>query len=305
MRSYTLTIGKPVYLSDKTVKISDYVSDNDKKNAIIIKELNIDFSLKKDNSKHPNKGYVTVYNLSQESIDFLSANQAESLSVIFTAGYDGDERQIFSGTVEFMEDAWEGATRKTKFIFGDASLNIYRSVSSRSYKKGTQVNTILNDLISDLGLPKGRVIPFGAEAIENSMAFQGNSATNLQTLAKNTGSTFSVQDGAVYWTREGERLKDVVFEISEETGMKESPTPKNPNLNKKKKKKKDAKKEDAGLTVTTLLNGAIIPETTVYLKSKKYTGFYKVVYLTHKGEYEGNSWDTELGLAEVAGIIKQ
>ncbi len=54
--------------------------------------------------------------------------------------------------------------------------------------------------------------------------------------------------------------------------------------------------------VTSLLNGAILPETTVHVTSKQYTGFYKVVYLTHKGELEGNDWDTEMGLADVTGV---
>lgn len=303
MRTYTLTIGRPVYLSDKTTKISDYTSDAGK-NAILVRDLNIEFDIKKDNSKHPNKGYVTVYNLSQDNINFLSSNQGEKLAVILTAGYDNDERQIFSGTVEYMEDTWDGPTRKTKFIFGDASANIYRSTSARSYKAGTPINTVLNDLVSDLNLPKGRIIPFSAETLSHSMAFNGNTAENLDKLASNTGSTFSVQDGAVYWTKQGTRLKEVVFEVSELTGMKGSPTPKNPAPFKKKKKKKDAKKEDAGLIVTSLLNGAILPETTIHLTSRSYTGFYKVVYLSHKGEYEGNNWDTEMGLANVTGVTQ-
>lgn len=311
-RTYTFIVGKPVYVTaGKATKITDDIGNPENGDAYLIKELQVNFNIKKDNSKDPNKGYITIFNLSDNIVNYLDANQNEKIAAMFYAGYNYDEKLLFSGTIEFMEDKWNGETRETKFILGDASDALGNSRSSRSYKKGTPLNDVLNGLVSDLNLPTGRIIPFGAgETLQYSMAFSGNTAQNLTTLAGNTGSTFSVQDGAVYWTREGSRLKDSVFEISEETGMINSPTPKNPEPAKKRKAKRKpnskAKKnvrEDAGLTVTSLLNGAIIPETTIYLKSKSKTGFYKVVYLEHKGSLEGGDWQTELGLSETRGEL--
>jgi len=322
MRSYRMVIGRPVYIGSKATNIADHLGDG---NAYVISnevgQANIQFEVKKDNSKEPNKGYITVYNLSEDTVNYLDANQRESLAVMLEAGFDGQNTMLFSGTIEFVQDSWEGPTRKTKMILGDATTNLLTAKTSRSYRKGTSLNVILNDLISDLSLPNGRVVPFVAETTTQAMAFSGNAANNLNRLATNTGSTFSVQDGAVYWTKQGKRLKQSVFEISAETGMHDSPTPQNPEpakrrLEKQKNKKTKTKKadadtrrtsaqikEDAGLVVTTELNGAIIPESTIYLKSLKYTGFYKVVYLTHKGELEGSDWVTELGLSEARGGV--
>ncbi len=79
--------------------------------------------------------------------------------------------------------------------------------------------------------------------------------------------------------------------------MHDSPTPQNPEpakrrLEKKSKSKRKPKenkgpsraeiKEDAGLVVVTELNGAIIPESTIYLKSQKYTGFTRSFILPTK-----------------------
>lgn len=321
-RTYKMTIGKPVYIGESATNISSYLNKGGENNAYVVSNefgpANIEFEVKKDNSKEPNKGYVTVFNLSDDTVSYLDANQRESIAIILEAGFDGDNKLLFSGTVEFVQDSWDGHTRKTKMILGDATNNLMTAKTSRSYRKGTSLDVILNDLISDLKLPKGKIIPFGAETTTQAMAFSGNAATNLNKLAANTGSTFSVQDGAVYWTKQGKRLKQAVFEISAETGMHDSPTPQNPEpakrrLEKQKNKKKSSTKphvktageikEDAGLVVTTELNGAILPETTIYLKSLKYTGFYKVVYLTHKGELEGSNWVTELGLSETRGGI--
>lgn len=136
---------------------------------------------------------------------------------------------------------------------------------------------MLNDLLKDMNLPKGRVVGFGNQTLQYSMAFSGNTAENLRRFARLTNSTFSVQDGALYWTKVGKRFKDSVFEISAESGMHGSPTPKNPEPAKKRKakaaakggtsKKKKNPREDVGLTVTTCLNGAILPESTIILKA--------------------------------------
>lgn len=320
-RTYTLVIGRPVVIGDKPLNIEKFANTS-KGDAYEIKNLHIDFSVKKDNSKEPNKGYVTVYNLSDEVVNYLAVNQRESLAVLFYAGYNGDEKLIFSGTVEYVEDDFPQETRQTKFILGDGTLNLTTATTARSYRKGTALNSVLNDLISDLKLPKGRIIDFGSQTLQSSMAFTGNASQNLANLAKNTGSTFSVQDGAVYWTREGSRFNNVMFEISEEGGMVGTPTPKQPSSSKKlikanakdkagekpkpaKKKKEHDIKEDVGMTVSTLLNGAILPESTVYLNTRYHKGFYKVAELTHRGGYETGEWVTELGLVETRGELMQ
>lgn len=325
-RTYTLVIGRPVQIGEKPVNIENYANTN-RGNAYEIKDLHIDFSIKKDNSKEPNKGYVTVYNLSDEVVNYLDTHQRDSLAVMLRAGYNGDEKLIFSGTVEYVEDTFPEETRQTKFILGDGTLNLTTATTARSYRKGTPLNSVLNDLVTDLKLPKGRVVDFGTQSTTHAMAFTGNASQNLANLAKNTGSTFSVQDGAVYWTREGSRFGNVMFEISEAGGMVGTPTPKQPSSAKKlikskakaaakaaagekpkapsksKKKKEHDIREDVGLTVSTLLNGAILPESTVYLNTKSHKGFYKVAELTHRGGYETGDWITELGLVETRGEL--
>lgn len=323
-RTYTLLIGRPVRVGEKPVNLEKY-ANTARGEAYEIKDLHIDFSMKKDNSKDPNKGYVTVYNLSDEVVNYLDINQRESLAVLLHAGYNGDEKLIFSGTVEWVDDNFPAETRETKFILGDGVLNLTTANTARSYRKGTPMNNVLNDLISDLKLPKGRVIDFGAQTTQHAMAFTGNASQNLANLASKTGSTFSVQDGAVYWTKQGSRFNNVMFEISEEGGMVGSPTMKQPSTSKKaikakakaahadpnakkkstskKKEKEHDVREDVGLTVTTLLNGAILPESTVYLNTRNHKGFYKVAELTHKGSYESGEWTTELGLVETRGVL--
>ena len=67
----------------------------------------------------------------------------------------------------------------------------------------------------------------------------------------------------------------------------------------------DATKEDVGIEVKTQLLGAIIPESTIYLKSRYYNGFYKVIKVTHSGSYEGGEWMSTLQLVETTGTLVQ
>ena len=87
--------------------------------------------------------------------------------------------------------------------------------------------------------------------------------------------------------------------------MHGSPKLKNPEGSRRRKKKgsKKSSKEDNGIVVTTALNGAILPESTIYLKSRKYTGFYKVTEVEHKGNLESGEWSTTMTLVEAKGGI--
>lgn len=304
MRTYNFIIGKPVNFVGETINIQDNV-DKSENNAYQIKNsLNIEFQIIKDSTPKSNKAYVSVYNLSDEILGYLKSNQDQAIAAILEAGQDGENIQLFAGTIEFIEDNWDRHTRKTKFIFGDASENIAKAQTSRSYRAGTSVNKIVSDLVSDMKLPTGRIANIQGN-IGSSRVFTGNCSSALSKLCNEFGANFSVQDGASYVTVVGKRFESFVYEISEETGMIGSPTAKQPKPVKKSKKKQDPDKEDAGLQVKCQLLGGIIPQSTIYLKSRDYTGFYKVLRLEHNGSYEGGDWSTSMDLVETNGTLAE
>jgi hypothetical protein len=302
MRTYSFIIGKSVSFVGETVNIQDSVDRSDANAYKVENSLQIEYKVIKDSSEKANKAYVTVYNLSDEILGYLKSNQDKSIAAILTAGYDGENTQLFAGTIEFIEDVWDRHTRKTKFIFGDGKENIANAQTARSYRAGTPVSKVVQDLVSDMKLPIGRVANVEG-SLGSSKAFVGNCANTLSKLCKEYGANFSVQDGASYVTVTGKRFESYVYEISEETGMIGSPTPKQPKPVKKTKKKQDPNKEDVGLTVKTQLLGGVLPQSTIYLKSRDYTGFYKVLRLEHNGSYEGGEWTTSMDLVETNGTL--
>lgn len=302
MRTYNFIIGKPVRFVGETINIQESV-DKSENNAYQIKDsLNIEFQVIKDNTSKANKAYVVVYNLPSTIIQYLRDNLDNSLGGIIEAGQDGNNVQIFAGAIEFMEDSWDKHTRKTKFIFGDATQNLAQAKTARSYKTGTSANKIIADLVSDMKLPIGRIANVDG-SINSSRSFSGKCSDNLTKICNEFGANFSVQDGASYVTITGKRFEQFVYEVSEQTGMVGSPTTKQPRMSKAAKKAADPTKEDTGLKVKTQLLGAIIPESTIYLKSRDYTGFYKVTRVEHNGTYEGDEWVSTLDLVETTGTL--
>ena len=204
---------------------------------------------------------------------------------------------------------------------GDGELALKTATTARSYRTNTKLNTILDDLISDLALPKGQIIRYSDNVVlPFSKSFTGTASENLRNLASSTGRTFSVQDSSVYFTVKGKALPQNIFILNESSGLIGIPTPrtmsakqeyilqqKKDKAKKEELKKKYQNKEDVGLTVSCLLNGAVLPETTVYLDSIYLKGFYKAVEVIHTGSYEGDgegSWTTEMKLAEVQGKLE-
>lgn len=304
MRTYNFIIGKPIRFTGNTINIQESV-DKSENNAYQIKDsLQIEFEVVKDNTDKPNKAYVTVYNLPDTIVQHLKDNLDNSLGGILEAGQDGNNVQVFAGAVEYMEDSWDRHTRKTKFIFGDAKQNLAYAKTNRSYRAGTSANKIISDLVSDMKLPIGRIANVTG-SIQSARSFSGKCSDSLSKFCKEFGANFSVQDGASYVTVTGKCFEQFVYEISEETGMIGSPSPKQPYMSKVAKAAQDATKEDVGLEVKTQLLGAIIPESTIYLKSRYYDGFYKVIKVTHNGSYEGGDWMSTLQLVETTGTLVQ
>lgn len=298
LSSSSSSFGKPIDLDKSTQK------SKNKANAYELTTHQITFKIVKDNSKEPNKCYVTVTNMSDDTVNYLSSNVKNQLAVIFEAGYIyGDPiKQIFKGTIEKVEDMWQGVNRETRLIFGDGSLNVTEAMSSRSYPKGTPTKTIFTDLTKDLGTTVGAIaIDSAASVTAGPVAFVGSTASNLKRLSDNINHNFSIQDGATYITPRTKRLPNISAYISSDTGMKGSPEP----LTQKGKKAISNPTPEDGLKVLTQLDGSILPESTVWIKSKQYDSAFKVTKVEHSGDFEGDDWTTTIECLKIDAVISK
>lgn len=306
-RSYELYVGEPVPVSKvygpgDTVLIDNYVNaalvGNANPNAFKLTRHNISFNIKKDKKTEGNKATITVTNPPKKLVDHLQLFATKKVAFILKAGYSNDNVEIFRGTIEKFEYKFSNPDSKLEIKGSDGGNNLKESTTSRSYPAGTPYKKIIEDLSEDLGLPLG--VKINADGTTKSPTyFTGRTSLNMAWLAKALNADFSVQDGAMWWMPEGKRLLTYAWELKATTGLIGEVEAYNNNADKLIN---DTTGVKPAIKVTSLLNGRIIPNSTIYVESNdgRYKGYYKVSEVNHMGELESSSgWVTEIVALDV------
>jgi hypothetical protein len=319
-RAYKLLIGTATDTSSKRTKNSSFKStvDLDTKiasttksssNLYLLTEHQIAFSVKKDNNKDPNQAEITVFNLSDDTVNYINRSIRNNLAVALAVGYEGQDLvMIFKGTVQWVSDTFNNTDRKTVLHCLDGGINIAEARTSRSYPKGTKVKKVVADLVKDLGTTEGNIHIDTDQTLSSSSAMCGNTSHYLEHICRSIDHNVSIQDGSVYVTPRSQMSSARCAYISPETGLIGSPEPFHNDIKPTKKvtkSSKKAKKPTDGVKFKCEMNGAILPEKTVWLKSHDYDGGFKVVSVTHTGDREGKDWTTEVESVSVSAIIKK
>ena len=233
-------------------------------------ELEIDFSVPFENNAEPDTAIVTIYNLSENSINAIKKEQF----VIINAGYRRDVGNIFKGTLQKTVTSWQGANKITEFTVGDGSQQWLRTYVSAAYAEGIQASAILSDLCGRMGLeiarldlardltyPKGRVIDCMCKDA-------------IKQISAECGSEFIISKERIYITppRAGTATG---FLLKAGTGLIGSP-------------EVFEKEEDGvikkGFKIQMLLNHRITINSIFQVESKTANGTYRVL----KGRHTGN-----------------
>lgn len=307
-RKYRFLVGSPYPVSfsansesfSKVENLADHYK-NATSNGFLIEDFRVSFNIKKASTANKDTSDITFYNLSDYIVNYLIQYQDKNLACLFEVGYESEGvKTIFRGTIDSVEDDFSGKDRATKLILGDGSVNIQEAMSSRSYPRGTLLTTVVGELALDMGLPIARVDAVDNPKIDLSRTFHGHTATVLQKLAKDNNCRFSVIDGYVYFTRLDSRFKTEVVMLTADSGLIGVPKPINDSA---EKSTKDKKKEKTALEVKCLLDGSISPESTVYVRSGRIDGAFKVQKVEYSGDSRGTDWYCILECIKASNII--
>lgn len=317
-RAYKLLIGSATNTTQKRTKNSSFKStvDLDTKlgtteksssNLYLLQDHQITFSIKKDNNKDPNQAEIVVYNLSDDTVNYINRGIRNNMAVALAVGYEGQELiMIFKGTIQWVSDTFDNTDRKTSLHCLDGGINIAEARTSRSYPKGTKIKTVVTDLVKDLGTTEGNIHVDNDQTLSSASAMCGNTSHYLEHICKSIDHNVSIQDGSVYVTPRSQMSSARSAYISPETGLIGSPEPFHNDIKPTKKvtkASKKAKKPTDGVKFKCQMNGAILPEKTIWLKSRDYDGPFKVVSVSHNGDKEGKEWVTEVECVSVSEIM--
>ena len=315
IRQYKLLIGTTTKTSNSgsfnsTVDLDSKLgSSKNSQNMRVIDDLQIKATIKKDNNKEPNKSQISVYNLSDDTVGYINKNIRNNVAVALAVGYRdaGTLDVIFKGTVQWVSDTFNGVDRVTTLHCVDGGINLSLARSSRSYPKGTKVKDIINGLVTDLGATTGNVTVDSSQTISSACAMSGSTSFYLNHICNGIDHNFSIQDGSVFITPRSKMFSNRSAYISADSGLIGSPQPFHNDIKPTQsvtKSSTKAKKPTDGVKFKCEVNGSILPEKTVWLKSKDYNSGFKVVSVTHNIDYEGNVFTTDVESVAVSAYIQ-
>lgn len=228
--------------------------------------LDVEFEVPFDDDTESNEAEITVYNLSDTTISSLKKNEV----ITITAGYSDDTGVIFTGRISKVMTKWSGRDRVTEINAIDSYNLQERDVKSVSYAKGTKASYILKDLVSKLGLPIAVFKIKKDYSYKDGATVDGGLMASIKDYAAVCGVSAYINGGKIY-VRHLSDGDDISFEINVDTGLIDSPEEFEEEVTSN-----DSTELVHGVTMKVLLEHRITTAAIVTLKSKNYSGEYRV-----------------------------
>lgn len=280
-----------------------------KGSGLEIVDLRIGFEVEKTAESKPNKAIIKIYNLSPKHEGRVK-NEFED--VFLSAGYQGAERQLFAGNITNVYRYREGNNFVTEIEAGDGDADYITGSINKSFAAGVSkseiVSAIADEFVGGTSLGYNK-LPTGGSL--RGVVVSGASRDVLDNISRETGVTWSIQDGKLIMVPVDELLPGQAVLLTSQTGLKAPP-----------------EISDKGVEVVSLLNpllrvhGAIkLDNNTIKVKRQKpefdgqsnrkvkntepvrrsQDGIYKILSLKHVGDTHAPQWDTRsicIGLGE-------
>lgn len=254
-------------------------------NAVEITALRIQFEVKKNLGKEPNKCTIKISNLAETTRTFLDR---KPIRVILHAGYDGVEKLLAVGDMTRCSTRREDRTENVTTIEVSDGMRAYANARmNRSYRKPILARKVLQDAARSLGLELPPEIEQSAElkeALSSGISMHGPTREILTRLLAPYGYGWSIQNGQLLILRTDEVRPGEAHLISRETGLIGSPELKEP----------EKPGDQSEVRFSTLL----FPELNVGQLAKVQSRFVnlacKMTDVSHKGDTRGDDWSTEV-----------
>lgn len=239
-------------------------------------DLRVEFKVEKTLESKPSKGFVKVYNLTKDNRS--KAEQTGNV-LILRAGYGKNLSNIFTGDVARAKTELEGVDYITTFELGDGELMYQTSKSELSFAKGTDIQTALKGIFSNVGAVLGDITGLKSEKLNAPLVLSGNVRKHLDEIGKRQGFEWSIQDEAFQILEKGKPTKDEAILLSSETGLIGIP---------KNKFGKDP--TEKGIEFDSLLNPKLKPGRRAVIESKIIQGVYRIEKVTFQGDNYGTDF---------------
>lgn len=262
------------------VKISTgYVTLNNK-------ELDFEFIVPFDDDTMSNEAEITVYNLSDTTINQLEVKK----SITIEAGYGDDTGVIFSGFISSKKTHYDGLDKITTIYAIDSFSLEERQLANVTFAAGTKASYILKSLVEKVGLP---VAVFKVErdyTYTDEVKIDSGLMDNIKRLAKICGVSAYICKSKIY-VRSLKDGDDTRFILSADTGLL--------SVSEFEEEEDNEEYKDVikGFEVECLLQHRIQTAGIVELSSKNYKGTFRIREGEHS--YNGSDFLTKAKIIQV------
>ena len=183
--------------------------------------LQVDFDIKMSRSKTPNQGVVAIYNLAETDRRRI---ERDAKSLRLYAGYDGDNKMIFTGDVVFASSVKESVDWKTEIKAGDGWRSFSQSITSRNYAAGTPIRTIIEQTAKDMGIALKESANILKGVTTGAVTLHGKSQLGVDQIVRSAGGEWSIQDNELQVTPITKPIDGEAIVLDSSSGLLESPS---------------------------------------------------------------------------------
>lgn len=263
-------------LFGRTIKVA--VGDLD------VTGLRVGFTLEKHLRKEPNKGKISVWNLSAAHRKSLE-DRTEGVPVRLEAGLGDDRAVLFQGLLDAALSEKDGPDWITN-IYTDDGKDAVHARGAVSYRGGIDVKRVAQDLAKSMGVGAGNLVEAlkGASNVEeigaavaHGFAAKGGPADALSGLLGDMGLEMSVQDGEIQAMKKDAPIDPTAILLRRDTGLIGTP----------------AVDRKGRLEFRCLLISGVKPGASVRVESLTANGDWRVDAVTYVGDTAGQDWYCE------------
>lgn len=232
----------------------------------ITNDLDLEFTVPFDDNIEANEAEIKVYNLKKSTVGLIKVNEQISI----TAGYAKDTGVIFSGVVSSVKTRWSGLDKVTTIYALDDMSRKEKDIDSIAFNAGVKASYILKTLVGRVGLPIAAFSTRRDKTYTEAVTFQGGLMAGIKQYAEVCGVSAYINKQKIYVRHltDGDALD---FTVQESTGLIDSPEEFEEEIDAD-----DYRDMVSGVSFKMLLEHRITTASIVNLKSRDYTGKYRV-----------------------------
>lgn len=259
--------------------------------------LEIEFDVSFNDKKEPDVSTVTIYNLSDNTINDIKKDGYLFLNV----GYkdEGNIANILTGEIEDIETTWSGLDKVTKITVSDGAKKWRKAELNKTYKEGTKASQVMQDLANVMGYEVVEINPKNDIVYKLGKTIRGSASKSLAQLVDDSESKMFINKNRLV-IRDQKKGYQTGFVLNADTGLIGLPTlnkdesgDKTDDVAKEKDKKKN-KETKKTWKVTCLLNPKIETDSVIKIECKALNGIFRVISGKHTKDF-----DTELEVEEL------